>query len=273
MESLLDNPIVQTYVQPLIGFIAFVVVGWFAAGIVRRAIRRNLEKTKIDVTLTRFLSTVAYYIILIVALVAGLQKFGVSTASFAAVLGAAGLAIGLAFQGALSNFAAGLMLIVFRPFKVGDVIEAAGAKGKVYAIQLFTTEIDTPDNRRFILPNKDVFGSKIENVTYHDTRRCDVAVGTDYPADLGETRRVLTEAAESIEARLPDKDVVVYLDSLGDSSINWAVRIWTTTADYWDVREKLTHEIKTRLDDADIGIPYPQMDVHVDSLNGDPKAA
>jgi small conductance mechanosensitive channel len=266
MESIFDNPYVVNYLQPLVGFIVFIVAGWFVAGIVRRAIRRNLEKTNLDVTLTRFVSNLTYYLILIVALIAGLQKFGVSTASFAAVLGAAGLAIGLAFQGALSNFAAGIMLVVFRPFKVGDVIEAGGAKGKVYAIQLFTTEIDTPDNRRFILPNKDVFGSKIENVTYHDTRRCDVSVGTDYPADLEETRRVLVEAAESIEQRLEDNDVVVYLDSLGDSSINWAVRVWTTTADYWDVREQLTHEIKTRLDAADIGIPYPQMDVHVDGM-------
>ncbi len=273
MEPLLENPYVTTYLQPLVGFLLFIIAGWFVAGIVRRAIRRNLEKTNLDVTLTRFASNVTYYIILIVALIAGLQKFGVSTASFAAVLGAAGLAIGLAFQGALSNFAAGIMLVVFRPFKVGDVIEAAGAKGKVYAIQLFTTEIDTPDNRRFILPNKDVFGSKIENITYHDTRRVDVSVGTDYPADLNETREVLVEAAESIEQRLPDKDVVVYLDSLGDSSINWAVRVWSEAADYWDVREQLTHEIKSRLDDAEIGIPYPQMDVHVDSLNGSAEAS
>jgi len=268
MESILQHPLVTAYVQPLVGFLAFVLVGWFVAGLVRRTIRRNLEKTDFDVTLTRFVSNLTYYIILIVALIAGLQKFGVSTASFAAVLGAAGLAIGLAFQGALSNFAAGVMLVVFRPFKVGDVIEAAGARGKVYAIQLFTTEVDTSDNRRITLPNSDVFSSKIENVTYHDTRRVDVAVGTDYPADLDATRQVLVEAAESIDNRLPDEDVVVYLDSLGDSAINWAVRVWTKTGDYWSVREALTREIKARLDDANIGIPYPQMDVHVDSLNG-----
>jgi small conductance mechanosensitive channel len=268
MESILQHPLVTAYIQPLVGFLAFVLVGWFVAGLVRRTIRRNLEKTDFDVTLTRFVSNLTYYIILIVALIAGLQKFGVSTASFAAVLGAAGLAIGLAFQGALSNFAAGVMLVVFRPFKVGDVIEAGGARGKVYAVQLFTTEIDTPDNRRITIPNSDVFSSKIENVTYHDTRRVDVAVGTDYPADLEATRQVLVEAAESIDGRLEDKDVVVYLDSLGDSAINWAVRVWSKTEDYWDVREALTHEVKARLDDAEIGIPYPQMDVHVDSLNG-----
>jgi len=268
MESILQNPLIQTYVQPLVGFLAFVIVGWFVAGLARRTIRRNLERTDFDVTLTRFVSNLTYYIILIVALIAGLQKFGVSTASFAAVLGAAGLAVGLAFQGALSNFAAGVMLVVFRPFKVGDVIDAGGARGKVYAVQLFTTEIDTPDNRRITLPNSDVFSSKIENVTYHDTRRVDVSVGTDYPADLQATRQVLVEAAESIDGRLEDKDVVVYLDSLGDSAINWAVRVWSKTEDYWDVREALTHEVKARLDAADIGIPYPQMDVHVDSLDG-----
>lgn len=268
MESILQNPWVQTYVQPLVGFLLFITAGWLVAGLVRRTLRRNLERTDIDVTLTRFAANFTYYLILIVALVAALQQFGVSTASFAAVLGAASLAVGLAFQGALSNFAAGVMLVVFRPFKVGDFIRAGGATGKVYAIQLFTTEVDTGDNRRIVLPNSDVFGSQIENVTYHDTRRVDVSVGTDYPADLNTTRAVLQQAAESVEGRLPDKDVVVYLDSLGDSAINWSVRVWSATGDYWSVREDLTHAVKAHLDDAGIGIPYPQMDVHLDNHNG-----
>ena len=266
METFLQHPLVQTYVQPLVGFLLFIIAGWFVAGLVRRSLRRTLERTDLDVTLTRFTATFVYYLILIVAVVAALQQFGVSTASFAAVLVAAVLATRSAFPGALSTFAAGLLPVVFRPSTVGDVIEAGGAKGKVYAIQLFTTEIDTGDNRRIVLPNRDVFGAKIENTTYHDTRRVDLSVGTDYDADLTATRDVLRTAAESVSGRLADRDVIVYLDTLGDSAILWAVRVWASTSDYWSVREDLTHAVKTHLDDAGIGLPYPQMDVHLDPV-------
>ena len=241
--------------------VAFVIAGW-----AKRATLRGLDRANVDPTLGKFFSNLARYLILIIAGIAVLEKFGVSVASLAAVLAAAGFAVGLALQGSLQNFAAGVMLLVFRPFGVGDVVDTAGERGKIFEISLFTTQMDTPDNRRIIIPNGEIFGSTIENVTFHDTRRVDVSVGTDYPASLDETREVLTAAAESVEGRLEDKDIVVYLDSLGDSCINWTVKVWSTTPDYWDVRERLTQAIKDHLDEAGIGIPYPQMDIHMDKL-------
>ena len=159
------------------------------------------------------------------------------------------------------------MLLIFRPFKVNDMVEVGGTRGKVHEIQLFTTVLDTPDNRRITVPNGNIFSDTIENETFHDTRRVDVAVGTDYPADLDETRAVLLRAANSVKGRLTDKEPVAYLDSLGDSCINWSVRVWAKTEDYWTVKDRLTLAVKNSLDEAGIGIPYPQMDVHVDQLD------
>lgn len=250
----------------VVAALAIIVIALFVAGWAKRGTTRALDRANVDPTLGKFFSNMARYLILIIAGIAVLEKFGVSVASLAAVLAAAGFAVGLALQGSLQNFAAGVMLLVFRPFGVGDVVEAAGQKGKIFEISLFTTQMDTPDNRRIIIPNGEIFGSTIENITFHDTRRVDVSVGTDYPASLDETREVLVAAAESVEGRLEEKDVVVYLDSLGDSCINWSVRVWSTTPDYWDVRERLTQAVKDHLDDAEIGIPYPQMDVHLDKM-------
>jgi small conductance mechanosensitive channel len=184
---------------------------------------------------------------------------------FAAVIGASALAVGLAFQGSLSNFAAGVMLLVFRPFKVGDVVNVAGQTGKIDEIGLFTTTMDTADNRRLILPNGSVFGAVIENISYHDTRRLDVAVGSEYPADLDRTREVLLRAARSLPTVLADPEPAAVLLELGDSSINWSVRVWVNAADYWPTRDALTRAVKLALDEAGIGIPFPQMDVHLDA--------
>ena len=196
-------------------------------------------------------------------IIACLQVFGVDTTSFAAVLGAASLAVGLACQGSLSNVAAGVMLMVFRPFKVGDFIKCNGESGVVQSIELFSTEIDTPDNRRIILPNGKVFGATIENVTFHDIRRVDVAVGTAYGADLDATRDVLLKAASGVEGLIddPEKVPAVVLAELGDSSINWSVRVWAKTTDYWPTRDAVTRACKLALDEAGISIPFPQMDV------------
>lgn len=165
------------------------------------------------------------------------------------------------------------MLLVFRPFKVGDVVSVAGITAKVVEIELFTTLFDTPDNRRIIVPNGQIFGSTIENITFHETRRVDVNVGTDYGADLKETRAVLERVAANVEGGLDDPAPQIYLTELAGSSINWAVRVWAQTPDYWAVRERITDEIKDALDDAEIGIPFPQMDVHLDGILADGKGA
>ncbi|WP_432797986.1 mechanosensitive ion channel family protein [Poriferisphaera sp. WC338] len=251
----------QVVLVLLLLFVGYLVAAW--AG---RAVSGSMRKAKLDETLTRFFGKMTRWAILILVVLAILGKFGISTASFAAVIAAAGLAVGLAFQGTLSNFAAGVMLLVFRPFKVGDVVSVGGTTGKVFEIELFTTTLDTPDNRRFIVPNSSVFGATIENITYHDTRRVDVAVGTDYSADLSKVREVLKTVAEGVEGRLESEDVIIYLVELGGSSIDWSVRVWAKTDDYWAVREALTRDVKNALDAAGIGIPFPQLDVHMDRV-------
>jgi small conductance mechanosensitive channel len=248
----------------LAGAIALLFIAWMLSSWARRVTGTSLERAGLDATLQKFFSNLAGYVVLIVAVLACLGLFGVETTSFAALLAAAGLAIGLAFQGSLSNFAAGVMLLTFRPFKVGDFIKAAGTAGSVDEIEIFTTKLNTPDNRRIIVPNAEIFGSTIENITFHETRRVDVSVGTDYSADLDQTRAILEGVIQQEEAKLPDKTHQVYLNELGDSSVLWTLRVWTKAADYWAVRERLTRAVKYALDEANVGIPFPQMDLHID---------
>ncbi|MEM1127458.1 MAG: mechanosensitive ion channel domain-containing protein [Bacteroidota bacterium] len=248
----------------VVGVIALFIVARIVAGRAKNAIVRGLTKRDFDQTLTKFFGNVMYGLILLLSVIAILGIFGIQTASFAAVIGAAGLAIGLAFQGTLGNFAAGIMLLIFRPFGVGDVIKVSGEVGKVEEIDLFITKLDTVDNRRVVIPNGQIFGGTIETITFHPTRRVDVAVGTDYGADLDACRRVLNEAIQKTDKILEEPAPTVFLDNLGDSSINWSVRAWCETGDFFAVREQLTYHVKTSLDAAGIGIPFPQMDVHLD---------
>ena len=239
-------------------FIAFTIAGW-AASLVGTSLRR----LKFDATLTKFLSKLARWVVLLLAGLSCLSYFGVETTSFAAVIGAAGLAVGLAFQGTLSNFAAGAMLLLFRPFKVGDAVSVAGQLGIVDEISIFTTTLDTFDNKRIIIPNSEVFGAVIENITHHPIRRVDGDVGVGYAADIDATRAVLEEVAAVVPGQVNDKDPAVVLLGLGASSVDWSVRIWAPTSDYGDVRQTLLREIKMRLDAANIDIPFPQMEVHL----------
>ena len=255
--------LVVTYVPSIVGVVALLVVAFIVAGWIGRIISRVLAKAKVEATLCKFFGNMSRWVVLIMAIIACLGVFGVETTSFAALIGAAGLAIGLAFQGSLSNLAAGVMLLLFRPFKVGDVVTISGHTGVIHEITLFTTQMDTFDNRRIILPNGCVFGSTIENITFNSTRRVDISVGVEYSADLDRTRTVLTEAAMGVAARLDDPPVQIILLNLGDSSIDWQVRIWTATETYWDVLDAGTRAVKMALDAAGIGIPFPQMDVHM----------
>ncbi|MEQ9104292.1 MAG: mechanosensitive ion channel [Rhodothermales bacterium] len=251
------------FLPKVVGVILLLVVAWTVAGWIGRRIRQSISR-RLDPTIASFFGSLAKYGILVMAILSCLQMFGVGTTSFAAVIGAAGLAIGLAMQGTLGNFSAGIMLLAFRPFKVGDVVNIGGVTGKVVEIAMFSTEIDTFDNRRFTVPNGSVYGSTIENMTFHDTRRVDVAVGTDYPASIADARKVLITAASSVNGILADPAPVAILTELGASSIDWSVRVWSKTSDYWAVKEELTQKVKEHLDEAGIGIPFPQMDVHID---------
>jgi len=253
-----------TYLPPIAGAVVFLLAAWIISGWLGRLARRALERAKVDVTLRSFLASLVRWGLLILAVIACLGVFGVETTSFAAVVGAAGLAIGLAFQGSLSNLAAGVMMLIFRPLKVGDVVKVGGHVGKVAAIDLFTTLVDTPDNRRIVFPNGSVFGSTIENITFHPTRRVDVSVGVEYGGDLDRTREVLTQAANAVPGRLDDPPPQVILLNLGDSSVDWQVRVWCETDAYWDVLDAATRQVKVELDKAGLGIPFPQMDVHMD---------
>ena len=247
--------------------IVILIVGWFVAGWVRSLIQRSMDRPSMDKTLARFAANLTYYAVLILTIFVALDTVGVEVVAFVGVLAAAGFAVGLALQGTLANFAAGVMLLIFRPFNVGDFVEIGGETGFVRAIQLFYTQIDTRDNRRIIVPNGDVFGSTITNAFYHDVVRVDVDVGTDYPEDIDSVREVLIEAAESIDDRVEERGVQAALVGLGDSSIDWQVRIWAESDDFFRLRQELTRAVKYKLDEADVGIPFPQMDVHLDKLN------
>jgi small conductance mechanosensitive channel len=264
--SNVDVPmLVHDYGLPALKVLLLVIIGWIIAGWISRMTTKAMTKARVEVTLAKFLGRMARWAILVLVGLACLDSFGIRVTAFAAVIAAAGFAIGMAFSGTLGNFAAGVMLLVFRPFRVGDVVNVAGHAGKVDEIDLFVTTLDTPDNRRLIIPNGSIFGASIENVSHHPRRRVDIAVGTDYGADIDRTREVLLEAAGSIEAVLLDPAPAVLLLELGSSSINWSVRVWVNAADFWPTRDALTRAIKYALDRAEICIPFPQMDVHFDS--------
>jgi small conductance mechanosensitive channel len=259
----------EEYGPPVIGVILLLAIAWAAAGVVRRTVLRGLERARFDPTLGKFISNTVRWLIIALAVMACLEVFGVKTTGFAALLGAAGLAVGLGFQGSLSNLAAGVMLLVFRPFKVGDVVNVGGQLGTVNEIDLFTTSLDTPDGRRIIMPNGQIFGSTIENITYHPRRRADVNVGVAYDADIDATRRALERAAAAVPGALADPPPGVVLLNLGASSVDWMVQVWTPTADFGKNKQALVRSVKLELDRAGISIPYPQMDVHVRGAPGE----
>lgn len=256
--------IMQVVVPAVIALVMLIVtyfVAKFISGRVSSAICRRFDKT-----LGKFVGKLVFYTIVCVAGLSILQYAGIPSTSFAAVMAATGFAIGLAFQGTLSNFASGVLLLVFRPFKVGDVVNAASVTGKVDAIDLFTTTFDTPDNRRLIIPNSAIASGTIENISFHDHRRIEVLVGVGYGASLSKTRQVLSSCAEALSDMMvpgDDRGYQVVLASLGASSVDWKVRFWAKKEDFFAVQEALTSEIKTQLDEFGIDIPYPQMELHM----------
>lgn len=252
-------------VIPAAAALLAIIVTYFVAKMISRWVA-NAMCTRVDQTLGRFAGKFTFYTIFTVVGLAILQAVNVPITSFAAIMAATGFAIGLAFQGTLSNFASGILLLVFRPFKVGDVVNAAGVMGKINEIDLFTTTFDTPDNRRLVVPNSQIAGATIENVSYHEHRRVDVPVGVAYGASLESTREVLTRAAEALSEKTVEgegRGYQIVLTNLGASSVDWTVRLWAESADFFAVKEALTAEVKRQLDDAGIDIPFPQMQLHI----------
>ncbi len=258
-------PMITEYSFRLGGALAVLIIVWITSKISKSVVEKSLKRIHFDLTLTLFISATTRWAVLLVGALVCLSWFGIETTSFAAILGAGGLAIGLAFQGSLSNIASGVMLLIFRPIRIGDYVRAGGETGLVAEIGLFTTFLDTPDNRRMVIPNSAIFGSTIENVTYHAQRRVDVSVGCEYSADIDKTREVLEAAAMAVPQKLPDREVQILLVGLGASSVDWQVRVWVPTADFWFAKEETVRAVKYALDNAGIGIPFPQMDVYLGS--------
>jgi len=243
--------------------LAIFLIGRWIAGIISGLAEKAMLKAKLDATLASFLSKVVFVAILVFVMIAALNQLGINTTSAAAIVGAAGLAIGLSLKDQISAFAAGVMLIMFRPFKPGDFVEVAGESGVVEDINITHTQLRTGDNKQMIIPNNDVWGSTITNYNAKPTRRIDLIIGVSYDADLKQSRSVI-EGVMSREGRVLEEPApVIAVHELADSSVNFVVRPWVNTADYWAVRWALTEEIKIALDAADIGMPYPQRDVHI----------
>lgn len=247
----------------LITAVVIFYVGRMVANILTGTLRRMMQKNEVDKTLETFICNLTRIALLAFVVIAAISALGVETTSVIAVLGAAGLAVGLAMQGSLSNFAAGVLIVLFRPYRVGDYIEAAGIGGTVESVQILTTVMRTPDNKRIIVPNSQIMNSAITNYSVNDTRRIDLVVGVGYGDDLDKVRATLEDLVENEERILRDPAWVIAVGELADSSVNFYVRPWVKTEDYWSVRFDLTEAIKKRFDDVGIQIPFPQHDVHL----------
>lgn len=251
------------YAFSLIMAILIFVIGKWVVNRITAVLGKLLRKVKgMDETLVKFLENIVYYALMIVVILTALSELGVETTSFLAILGAAGLAIGLALKDSLGNFASGVMIILFKPFKVGDFVTAAGVSGTVTEVGIFNSVFTTGDNQRIIIPNGAITSGSIVNVNAHDTRRVDLLVGIGYDDDIKKAKDVLNDIIKSNEKVLLDKGVTVAVSELADSSVNFVVRAWVKTPDYWAVKFDLTETVKLRFDEEGISIPYPQQDVH-----------
>lgn len=244
--------------------ILILIIGMMIAGWVRRLVLKLCEKsTRIDITLGAFFSSLARYIIIIFTVLAVLDRFGVETTSLVAILGAASLAIGLALQGTLSNVAAGVMLLIFRPFKVGDVIEAGGHVGSIKDLGLFVTEMATGDNVKIIVPNGQIWGSSIKNFSAHENRRVDLLIGIGYSDDIDKAIAEIGNVLDADDRVLKTPEASIFVGELADSSVNIVVRAWTANGNYWPLKAALTKNIKHKFDETGINIPFPQRDIHI----------
>lgn len=257
-----------TWGMRVLGALAVLVSGFLVARSVRSAVRKALERRQVDATLIPFASSCAYYLTLTFVIVAVLGMFGVEVTSVIAVLGAAAFAVGLALQGTLSNFASGVMLLAFRPFKTGDYVDAGGTAGSVQEISIFFTTLNTPDNVRTIVPNSEVWGKVIKNYAANDTRRNDMMVGVSYDDDLGKAKQIIDGVLSAEPRVLKDPAPTVAVAELGDSSVNFVVRPWCRKEDYWAVRFDLTRRMKEALEAGGCSIPFPQRDVHHHQVKG-----
>lgn len=275
IEQVAKNPgIIRTYFESLIPdlfnfalqvIIAIIVyaVGAKLIKMTVKIVRKTLERRNTDIGVIQFLSAVIRYSMYFVLFMVILNLFGIATTSAVAVLGSCGVAVGLALQGSLANFAGGVLILLLKPFVVGDYIIEGANEGTVYEISIFYTKLKTVDNKVIVIPNGNLSNSSLINVSHMDNRRVDVAVGIAYEADIRTAKDILYKVAEKDPARLPDEDIVVAVDNLGASSVDMTVRIWVKSEDYWPTKWRLTENIKYALDENNISIPYQQIDVQI----------
>lgn len=255
--------LLSTWGLSVVGAIALLIVGRIVATWIRHNVTRGLTKSGTDASLIPFFASLAYYVILAVVVIAVLNLFGIETTSLIAVFGAAGLAVGLALQGTLSNFAAGVMLLVFRPIRVGDFVEVAGQAGTVAEISIFSTLLNTGDNVRITIPNAQIYGDTVKNYSFHENRRIDLVIGIGYRDDIGTAISIIQRVLSADSRTLADPASTVAVSELGDSSVNLVVRPWCKKEDYWALRWDLTRALKEQLEAGGCSIPFPQRDVHV----------
>lgn len=261
METLRN--LLEAYGPTVVKALAILLIGWIVARIVRSVARSLMIRAKVDETLTGFCASLLYMLLMALVIISALSKMGVDTTSFAALIAAAGLAIGFALQGSLGNFAAGVMLIIFRPFKAGDYVEAGGTSGTVEQIQVFATTLKTPDNKTIVVPNSAVTSSNITNYSARETRRVDMVFGIGYGDDIRKAKEVISSILARDNRILKEPEPVIAVSELADSSVNIVVRPWVKTADYWGVFFDITEAVKLEFDAQGITIPYPQQDVHM----------
>lgn len=255
--------IIVTYGIKIALAIAVYVFGKWIVKAISGLLEKGLTSRKVDPTICKFSKNIVFYALFTVVVIAALGQLGIQTASFVAILGAAGLAVGFALQGSLANFASGVLLILFRPFKIGDFVEAGGTAGVVKEISIFSTILSSPDNKTIIISNSGVMGGNITNYSTLPERRVDFTVGVSYSADLDKVRKELTSIAEEDQRVIQDRGITIGVGELADSSVNFVFRVWTRTENYWNVFFEINEQIKKRFDIAGIEIPFPQMDVHV----------
>ena len=265
----LDSTTVVSLGKNLIVALIIFYVGRLVISFVVRGLHKMLQKNGVDKTLETFVCNLVRTALLIVVIIAAISALGIETTSFIAIFGAAGLAVGLALQGSLSNFASGVLIVLFRPYKVGDFIEAAGINGSVEQVQILTTVLKTGDNKQVIVPNSQIMDSVITNYSANDTRRVDMVVGVSYDDDLDKVRSTIQELVAADERIMAEPACTIAVSALADSSVNFVVRPWVKTSDYWGVMFDLTEAIKKRFDKDGISFPFPQQDVHLYQASAD----
>lgn len=247
----------------VIGALLTLIIGWRLAKFAGKILARTLKKREVDATLSPFLTALLVRLIQVAVVLSAMSTLGIESTSFIAVLGAAGIAIGMALSGTLQNFAGGLLILLQRPIQVGDFVEAGGHKGTVREIHIFNTILTTPDNKVITIPNNDIATSSLTNYNTEKTRRVDLAIGIGYDDSIDDARAIIQELIDKDTRIHRDPEPAIVISSLGDSSVNFAVRVWTATDDYWPVHNELIENIKKTFDEKGITIPYPQMDVHL----------